>query len=170
MISSFLIFRCHRTFWFHLKHFIWNTFSLSLSFFLNVQVYAAYVKTLITHTFSTLHSVAILMSLLFHIVLNLNLSLNILAAVNVPCHNTSQIFKFLYIFHNNSVKLPLYWSTFWLPNTTVFVLLKLIFNPVSCSDSYNADDSVICCHLLVLDQCHLQTRDCRSRNSPHLTS
>ena len=55
--SSFLIFRCHRMFRIHVKHFIWNTFSLSVSFFLNVQVSVAYNKTIVTRTFSSLNLV-----------------------------------------------------------------------------------------------------------------
>jgi len=48
--SSFIIFWWHFIFRIHIKHFIRNSFSLSLSCFLNVQVSAAHVKTLIRHT------------------------------------------------------------------------------------------------------------------------
>ena len=48
--SSFLSFWWHFIFRIHLKYFVRNAFSLSLSFFINVLVSAAHVKILIHHT------------------------------------------------------------------------------------------------------------------------
>ena len=126
IITSFLMFCCHLMYKICLNHFIWNAFSMALSFFLNVQVSDAYVKTLITQTFCTPSLVSTAILLLFDSVLNQctshcsDVSLNILAAITVTFHNTPEILELLYTVHNNSVNLHV------LPHTIVFVLLMLI--------------------------------------------